>query len=75
MEGMFTLDTILILAALITEVVIFIEIYLVMSAIGKSVPVSTVRAELENISEQALIMSRGLKTLRKELESLHTGDK
>jgi hypothetical protein len=70
MGGMFTLDTILILAALIIEVAIFIEIYLVMSAIGKFAPVSTEQAELENISEQALIIRYGLTTLRKELESL-----
>jgi hypothetical protein len=75
MEEMFMLDTILILAALIIEVVIFIGIYLVICGIGKFVPALTVQAQLENISEQALIMSRGLRTLRKELESLHTGDK
>jgi hypothetical protein len=75
MEEMFMLDTILILAALIIEVVIFIGIYLVICGIGKFVPASTARVQLESISEQASIIRYGLQTLRKELKSLDTEGK
>ena len=69
---MFTLDTTQILVASIIAASISILIFSAGYAIGKYVQASMVREELENIYAQVSTIRRGLKTLKKVLESLRT---
>jgi hypothetical protein len=58
-----------------TGVLICTVIFYAGYVIGKYVRVLMEREELENISEQVLIIQNGLKTLREELQLLQTGVK
>ena len=67
---MFTQDITQTLVVLGIGMWICTMIYFVGYETGKSVQASTVRGELENISELALDMKNGLITLREELDLL-----